>query len=565
MLKIERQGNKKLIWSFLIATLSVVIGICAMGFADNSVSIETIRDAAKKGDAKAQYALGHRYLFGKDVAKDPSQAFLWFHKSADQGHARAQAFLGNAYNYGNGANKDEAEAVKWYLKAANQGDAMAQNTLGLAYKLGQLGLQENSEEAFCWWLKAAKQAEYDEQGTFAKTQLNVFMRVETGTGKGNNSKCASDIFRLFLSDAERGDPEAQLRIGRAYLFGWGVKSNFTEAAEWFRKAAEQGDDDAQRMLGRAYYLGEGVSKDVVESSKWTLKAAEQGHSFAQYSAAVNYYGGFGVPQDFVLAHMWANLAVTNGEERAKKLRDKLAKIMLPVQLYEAQSLARNWQPKTYTQAKINKNKGTQNIVSTGTGFIISAKGEILTVHHVVKGAKKLRVQLRDGRLFDAKVVKVSQSTDLAVLKIDELTPNHLNIRSNNKLQIGDRVFTIGYPVMSLLGSESKYSEGSISSLSGPGGDTTFLQISVPVQPGNSGGPLVKEDGQLVGVVTATAAVESFFKKTGALPQNINWAINAAYAVPLIGAIKDDSIKPLSHREAIDIVRKATVLITQMGE
>ena len=95
------------------------------------------------------------------------------------------------------------------------------------------------------------------------------------------------------------------------------------------------------------------------------------------------------------------------------------------------------------------------------------------------------------------------------------------------------MFTIGYPVADMLGDKPKYTEGTISALSGLNNDDSWIQVSTPIQPGNSGGPLVNENGQVVGIVTATAAVKRFFSVTGSLPQNINWAIKAEYASALI--------------------------------
>ena len=88
---------------------------------------------------------------------------------------------------------------------------------------------------------------------------------------------------------------------------------------------------------------------------------------------------------------------------------------------------------------------------------------------------------------------------------------------------------MGYPTQSILGGEPKFTEGSISALSGMGGEAAFMQISVPVQPGNSGGPLVNAEGEVVGIITATAAIELFLRTTGTLPQNVNWAVKSDYA------------------------------------
>ena len=101
------------------------------------------------------------------------------------------------------------------------------------------------------------------------------------------------------------------------------------------------------------------------------------------------------------------------------------------------------------------------------------------------------------------------------------------------LQTGDKVFTVGFPVPDLLGPEPKYSEGVVSALSGIRGAANVLQMTTPVQPGNSGGPVVDADGHIVGVVDAQAAALTFYKGAGALPQNINWAVKSSYVRPLL--------------------------------
>ena len=171
----------------------------------------------------------------------------------------------------------------------------------------------------------------------------------------------------------------------------------------------------------------------------------------------------------------------------------------------------------------------KQVGGSGTGFFVSSSGLIVTNHHVIEGATEILVTVPTGEQIKAQVISKSASTDLAVLKIDYETDNYLNFASPGAADIGDDVFTLGFPISDILGKEVKYSEGVINSLSGIQGDATFFQISVPIQPGNSGGPLVNQAGDVVGIVTATAAVEEFYKATGSLPQNVNWAVKGAYA------------------------------------
>ena len=195
----------------------------------------------------------------------------------------------------------------------------------------------------------------------------------------------------------------------------------------------------------------------------------------------------------------------------------------------------------------------QNVVSSGTCFFVDGFGTAVTNHHVVNGSSNIEVVTSDGSKSSAKLIKASDSLDTAVLSTGHMTPNYLSLAKGKSLSLGQDVFTIGYPVTSILGSAPKYSEGTISALSGLRDDDSWVQMSTPIQPGNSGGPLVNHEGQVVGIVTATAAVENFFSVTGSLPQNVNWAIKAEYARPLISSASDsmrfnDKQAAISHTQ-----------------
>lgn len=194
------------------------------------------------------------------------------------------------------------------------------------------------------------------------------------------------------------------------------------------------------------------------------------------------------------------------------------------------------------------------VIGQGTCFAVNSEGELLTNHHVVEGATKVEVRFEDGSTFLAKVTSFSQNTDLAVLQIERKTLNFIPLSTTSKVAIGDDVFTLGYPSANLLGNEVKYTEGVISSLSGVGGDSTWMQVSVPIQPGNSGGPLVDTHGHAIGVVTATAEVKNFLLKTGSLPQNVNWVVKADYALPLVKSSAKKNTT--SKKEAIGRAKKA---------
>ncbi len=102
----------------------------------------------------------------------------------------------------------------------------------------------------------------------------------------------------------------------------------------------------------------------------------------------------------------------------------------------------------------------------------------------------------------------------------------------------------------------------LGSLSGPGNDDTFIQVTVPIQPGNSGGPLLNNNGQLIGVVTSSAAILNFLKYTGTLPQNISWAVKSNYLLPLIHQEETNNVtfSLNTKAELVKHVKKSICLI-----
>ena len=205
---------------------------------------------------------------------------------------------------------------------------------------------------------------------------------------------------------------------------------------------------------------------------------------------------------------------------------------------------------------------------TGTCFAVDQNGTLLSAYHIVQDAKSIQVHLVDGTVTEAKLWTFNAKKDLAILRIDPRTPHFLSLAPMGSVHTGERVFTMGYPAPDLLGQESKFTEGSVSALSGPGDKEFLIQISVPIQPGNSGGPVVNQLGEVVGVVTSTAAIEAFLPVTGTLPQNVNWAIKADHARPMFDvpivksapASRDDVIKKL--RRAICMVQAGPPLTGQ---
>jgi S1-C subfamily serine protease len=165
-----------------------------------------------------------------------------------------------------------------------------------------------------------------------------------------------------------------------------------------------------------------------------------------------------------------------------------------------------------------------DLTASGSGFFV-ASGYLVTNHHVVKNARNVKVQTADGKIYPATVVRIDVTNDLALLSITG-SYQALSI-STADVQLGDSVFTIGFPDVQLQGTQPKYTAGTISGLSGLRDDPKDYQISVPVQPGNSGGPLVDKAGNVVGVIVARLDDFAALRSMGSLPQNVNYAVKGS--------------------------------------
>jgi S1-C subfamily serine protease len=187
----------------------------------------------------------------------------------------------------------------------------------------------------------------------------------------------------------------------------------------------------------------------------------------------------------------------------------------------------------YEPEKVRKEKG----YNTGTGFVISKDGYMITNYHVINESNNISVVLKDKEI-KAKLITKDKANDIAVIKInvdEEFIP--IPISKTTLLNIGDEVFTLGYPLVDVQGKNLKATFGRINSKTGLADDIRLLQIDVPIQPGNSGGPLLNSKGDVVGVVTSTLDQIIVLYKKGSLPQNVNYAVKSDYILPIIENIK----------------------------
>lgn len=164
-------------------------------------------------------------------------------------------------------------------------------------------------------------------------------------------------------------------------------------------------------------------------------------------------------------------------------------------------------------------KPAKTFDKTGTGFVISANGHVVTNYHVIDGCVgDIHGNLSGEPQVTLRVVSSDETNDLALLQAPGSSFKEMASIRDKAIHPGDAVIAIGYPFHGLLTSDFTVTTGIVSSLSGLLNDTRYLQISAAVQPGNSGGPLLDSGGNVVGMVSAKLNALKFAKATGACPR-----------------------------------------------
>ncbi|HWK43655.1 MAG TPA: tetratricopeptide repeat-containing serine protease family protein [Stellaceae bacterium] len=524
---------RRLGWLFLVlgmlAGCVADTGVSYTGdgpFARHYTGIAELSALARSGDILAEHDLGMFQMLGIKTEKNPVEGMRWLRMAAEAGNADAAFFLGVYYQQGALGRPDLDEARKWYRKSAEQGYA-----------------------------------------------------------------------------------PGQAAYGHLFDEGAGVPVDYAEALTWFRLSAAQNNPLGQNNLGTLYDKGRGVSQDPAEAARLYRLAASQGMAEAQLNLGYLYENGRGVPTDRIVAYALYDLAVTrlSGAHRDAGIaqRDRLTKSLSSAEVTQGQQLAGSWRlgadtwrlatdlqrfagdtvqtasagtvdprpiapgpvsavPKTVAPGATEGRPAT-GPRSIGTGFAVGTNGQIVSNAHVIAGCGHVRVrQPGMGTNVAASVTATNTADDLALLTATVPGLHALGFRAGSPRQ-GEGVMGYGFPLGPLLANDGAVTMGSITALAGIQNDPRMLQLNAPVQPGNSGGPLVDLSGNVVGVISAKLNAAAIMRVSGALPENVNFAIKntvvesflQAHAVSFATAAQGPDLKPADLTERI---RQSTVLV-----
>lgn len=476
-------------------------------------------------------------------------------RAADAGNVEAKVHLGRLLRTGiwyelkgkrkNAVERDADRALAALTKAADAGSTTAALEVAQWYQLGGDGLKADPVRAAKYWdqLEATLTAEGQYAiGRDLRPSDRKYYKPRVWRDRTLTYEQSGRLAREWLSKAAKaGNAQAALELGKMlYRFGY---DDLPASFESYAQAAEAGLIEAQTAVAWAYFQGLGVPKNYEQSYAWTLRAATHPTaprrlmSGPQRFVAYMLAQGLGVEKDVVLAYAWANVSAATGDKEAKELLKQLDQSLDASQVREAQRISSSWKlgdsmkrapdsptngPSGSTSGSGLGSVGEAKLMGSGTGFFVSAAGTLVTNFHVVGKCSEIRVPALTRK---ATVLATDAANDLAVLRIDGAPETSARLADPTKLRQGQEIVTFGFPLEGYLPSAGNITTGLVSALSGPGNNSSLIQISAPVQQGSSGGPVLDFKGDVVGVVVGKADAIRIAKATGDILQNVNFAVS----------------------------------------
>ena len=563
---------------YLLLGLLVLAAVCAstahrlpvlldprLAIVETNRLDEVILRRATAGDARSQYLLGlcyERGALGKQ--KDETAALEWLRKAAENGFAPSQLELAirlldssltakvawldviehqpweqDADSRQNAARLEaqeaqiRADAEKWLRKAAGQGLVKAQ--FELAERLG-------TDAIIAAYTPGELSRTDDSMAPIRRGFVTIYYNASGFLYRPPDAALEFESLEWCRKAAEQGHLGAQQNLGLYYY----RHKIHAEAVKWKKMAAEQGDRESALELAEMYRGGDGVPNDQAVAEKLVLKALEGANP--QYSndedrpfsysdvlllEVGQFYQSSGDP---VEAYKWFNIVALRGKRSDGKFRrDFVAREMTPAQVVEGEHRSAEFLAVAGGSAQADKEiKPWDQLVGvkgTGSGFFVTEDGCMCTSFHGVANASRIVVRTKAGG-FPAKLLTGDAANDLAILKVEGKF-RAVPVAASRGVQLGEPVFTIGFPNVLIQGFEPKLTRGEVSSLAGIQDDPRYFQISVPVQPGNSGSPLFDSRGNVVGVVAMQMDDTKTLRITGSLPQNVNYAVKGSSLFSLL--------------------------------
>ena len=559
---------------------------------DINKAFHWISASAKGGNIYGKVVLGYIYSNSEGSLKNMKEAIkilnsvaedpIWGKLDLPDGPSNlARNQLATIYESGDGVEKNFKKGSEYLQVASAHGSVDAKSRLALSYMLG-LGVDKSQSTAIRLFTEVLA---IDRSNENAKKFLPVAIAEAAEDGqKEYDNKRFTEAFKSLEPAANHGNLLAQYLLGNMYSSGDGVVKDDSLAVKWWRMAASNGYFDAITALGKAYWLGnEYLNIDSDEALKRLLYSMSNGDpnardfiekqvvpgwkfasvdkddiflvkidSIKSYSNTISFWSeDIPIPKaindnyHFYVADKFyehadcdnsifgfeSSITYDSGGNITNSTHADSPKMMpiVPdsVGAYVV-GVACKYSHKSGAENHTEETVHSASMASAGTAWPL-ASGYVVTNYHVIGDRNKITLLRTNGEKLSAVVVLHDEANDLVLLKVKDTSklPPALPL-SSESAHIGDKVFTIGYPHPDIMGEAPKLANGIISAATGINDDPRTYQITVPIQAGNSGGPLVDMEGEVVGVTASKLSAVKMFQWTGDLPQNVNYAIKSAY-------------------------------------
>ena len=481
--------------------------------------------AAAQGDAPALNMVGYMHDLGEGVTEDPHEAFGWYRRAADKGFEIAQYNIGVMYQNGRGVEKNPTLAARWYRKAADKGDADSEAALGYLYEQG-LGVRPDVAQAIAWYKAAAKQGS-------SRALNNLGVLYHDGTGLPKNLIDAYVLYALAADKAESGDDRKLAQDNRADVAKELTAADLAKAKALREDASRnldlvlpgenesaEGDAGAGGKKPKEPSLApDSTAKPPDKSATVPPQPSGPGTLVGSVKTALTALGYDSGGRDNTLTDRTIAAIKAFQKDKGLPVTGEISEDLL------AALLAARFEPNTVSKSiDTGGSDAKLELYATGSGFYVSAAGHIVTNDHVVDGCKQMR--LANGTALD--VVTTDKANDLALLKAPKPGTSFVRFRDGRGARTGEGILIAGFPLRDEISSEINVTTGNVSSLAGPNNDRTLIQITAPVQHGNSGGPVLDLSGNVVGVVQSKfdPSADTGDDNTIDVPQNVNFAVSA---------------------------------------
>ena len=243
--------------------------------------------------------------------------------------------------------------------------------------------------------------------------------------------------------------------------------------------------------------------------------------------------------------------------------------MTSSQKFDAERLARNFVPRKRFPTKTTQKRSPRSdpdkfiSVSSGSGFAVSSVGHVITNNHVINGCNRVKIHHK-GKSVSTTVITYDPRNDLALLKGD-FRPTTVFSLSNQKPELLQDIYVAGYPFGRKISTSVKVTKGIISSLTGIGNNFSNIQIDAALQPGNSGGPILNDRGNVVGVAVAKLDLKKVLKSYGVIPEDTNFGIKTSVVRSLLESsnvsLRSPSTKSISKSKVGKMISDGTYFLS----